>query len=53
METLTIRVYTFERGYHSSREIKIDIEELRDWIKENKLKSNEDLESFSLEAVTN
>ena len=41
METLTIRVYTFERGYHSSREIKIDIEELRDWIKENKLKSNQ------------
>lgn len=52
MDTLTIRVYTNDGGYNSSREIKINIEELREWIEENKLKPIEVLESISLESVS-
>ena len=51
MDTLIIRVYTNHGGYQSSREIKVSIDELKEWIEENKLKSNEILESFTLEGI--
>ena len=52
MNTLTIRIYTQDGNYHSSREITIRIEDLREYIEENELKSSEVLESFSLEKVS-
>ena len=51
MDILIIRVYTNSGGYSSSREIKVNIDELKEWIEENKLKTNETLESFTLEGI--
>lgn len=51
METLTVRIYTEENNYKSSRQIKIDVEELRMLIKEDYLKPDEILISLDLEEI--
>jgi len=51
MDTLTIRVYTTEGTYSSTRTVSINIDELKEWIQENKLNTREKLESITLESV--
>ena len=52
MDTLTIRIYTQDGKYSSTREITINIEDLRQYITDNHLKSTEELTSFSLEKIS-
>ncbi len=51
METLNIRIYTKDGEYKSSRVIKIKIDDLYDYIKENYLNEHVELTSFHLEGL--
>jgi len=51
METLVFRIYTTEKKHSSTREIRIEVGELTDYIIENYLKEKEMLDDFTFEGV--